>query len=126
MEDGLRWAATHGLRYVDFRLDTGAEAFDAFTPKRCAALRTQAEAAGITIGLHTLSAVNIAEYAPYLAEAADQGKIGSATRSSTYMSGKVEPPFWFKNSVTSVQFAGTANVPESWTQVPEGPFTRPR
>ena len=26
---------------------------------------------GITMGLHTLSAVNIAEYSPYLAEAAD-------------------------------------------------------
>ena len=34
VEDGLRWAATHGLRYVDFRLDTGPEAFDAFTPER--------------------------------------------------------------------------------------------
>jgi sugar phosphate isomerase/epimerase len=53
-------------------LDTGPEAFSAFTPERCAALRTQAEAAGMTMGLHTLSAVNIAEYAPYLAEAADQ------------------------------------------------------
>ena len=71
VEDGLRWAATHGLRYVDFRLDTGPEAFAAFTAERCATLRTQAEAAGITMGLHTLSAVNIAEYAPYLAEAAD-------------------------------------------------------
>jgi sugar phosphate isomerase/epimerase len=72
VEDGLRWAATHGLRYVDFRLDTGPEAFAAFTAERCATLRTQAEAAGITMGLHTLSAVNIAEYAPYLTEAADQ------------------------------------------------------
>ena len=72
VEDGLRWAATHGLRYVDFRLDTGPAAFAAFTPARCAALRTQAENAGMTMGLHTLSAVNIAEYAPYLAEAADQ------------------------------------------------------
>ena len=52
-------------------MDTSPEAFDAFTPERCAALRTQAETAGITMGLHTLSAVNIAEYAPYLAEAAD-------------------------------------------------------
>src|SRR4029453_18143005 len=72
VEDGLRWAAAHGLRYVDFRLDTSPEACVTFTPERCAALRTQAEAAGITMGLHTLSAVNIAEYAPYLTEAADQ------------------------------------------------------
>ena len=72
VEDGLHWAAAHGLRYVDFRVDTGPEAFAAFTAARYAALRTQAEAAGITLGLHTLSAVNIAEYAPYLAEATDQ------------------------------------------------------
>ena len=71
VEDGLRWAAIHGLHYVDFRLDTSPEAFDAFTAERCAALRTRAEDDGITMGLHTLSAVNIAEYAPYLAEAAD-------------------------------------------------------
>jgi sugar phosphate isomerase/epimerase len=71
VEDGLRWAAAHGLHYVDFRLDTSPEAFGAFTAERCAAIRTRAEADGITIGLHTLSAVNIAEYAPYLAEAAD-------------------------------------------------------
>ena len=52
-------------------MDTSPEAFDAFAPERCAALRTQAEADGITMGLQTLSAVNITEYAPYLAEAAD-------------------------------------------------------
>jgi sugar phosphate isomerase/epimerase len=69
--DGLSWAATHGLRYVDFRLDTSPDAFAAFTPTRCAAIRTRAEASGITIGLHTLSAVNIAEFSPYLSEAAD-------------------------------------------------------
>ena len=72
VEDGLRWAATHGRRYVDFRLDTGPEAFGAFTAERCAALRTQAEADEIIMGLHTFSAVNMAGYAPYLAEAADQ------------------------------------------------------
>ena len=72
VEDGLLWATAHGLHYVDFRLDTSPEAFVAFTAERCEAIRTCAEAAGITIGLHTLSAVNIAEYAPYLAEAADQ------------------------------------------------------
>jgi sugar phosphate isomerase/epimerase len=71
VEDGLLWAAAHGLHYVDFRLDTSPEAFGAFTAERCEAHRTRAEAAGITMGLHTLSAVNIAEYAPYLAEAAD-------------------------------------------------------
>src|SRR6266436_448172 len=69
VEDGLLWAAAHGLHYVDFRLDTSPDAFVAFTSERCEAIRTRAEADGITIGLHTLSAVNIAENSPYLAEA---------------------------------------------------------
>src|SRR5882724_2194581 len=71
VEDGLLWAAAHGLHYVDCRLDTSPDALVAFTSERCEAIRTRAEADGITIGLHTLSAVNIAEYSPYLAEAAD-------------------------------------------------------
>lgn len=72
VEDGLRWAATHGVHSLDVRLDTGPEAFADFTPARCAALRAQAESTGVTLGLHTSSAVNIAEVAPFLAEAADQ------------------------------------------------------
>ena len=72
LEDGLSWAAAHGLRYVDFRLETGPASFAALTPDRCGAIREQAARDGITIGLHTLSAVNIAEFAPHLAEAADQ------------------------------------------------------
>ncbi|HEY7494645.1 MAG TPA: sugar phosphate isomerase/epimerase family protein [Candidatus Tectomicrobia bacterium] len=71
VEDGLTWAAAHGLRYVDFRLDTSPDAFATFTSARCDAIRARAEASGITIGLHTLSAVNIAEFSPHLAEAAD-------------------------------------------------------
>jgi hypothetical protein len=35
VEDGLLWAAAHGLHYVDFRLDTGLEAFDTVTAARC-------------------------------------------------------------------------------------------
>ena len=72
VEDGLSWAAEHGLRYVDFRLETGPDSFAGFTSARCEAIRAQAEASGITLGLHTLSAVNIAEISPHLAEAADQ------------------------------------------------------
>ena len=49
IEDGLEWAETHGLRYVDFRLETGPDSFTALTPARCAAIRQRAEAVGITI-----------------------------------------------------------------------------
>jgi sugar phosphate isomerase/epimerase len=72
VEEGITWAAAHGVHYVDFRLDTGPDSFNAFTPERCEAIRDHADASGVTIGLHTLSAVNIAEFAPHLAEGADQ------------------------------------------------------
>ncbi len=71
LEDGLTWAAENGIRYVDFRLETGPTSFAELTPERCGAIRDRADQAGITIGLHTLSAVNIAEFSPHLAEAAD-------------------------------------------------------
>jgi sugar phosphate isomerase/epimerase len=71
IEDGLAWAAANGIRYVDFRLETSPDSFAELTPERCNAIRARAETHGITIGLHTLSAVNIAEFSPYLAEAAD-------------------------------------------------------
>ena len=71
VEDSLRCAATHGLHFVDFRLDTSPGVFVAFTPARCEAMRTRAEADAMIIGLHTLSAVDIVEYSPDLAEAAD-------------------------------------------------------
>lgn len=71
VEEGLEWAAENGLHYVDFRLETGPDSFAAFTPERCDAIRARAAASNITLGLHTLSAVNVAEYSPHLAEAAD-------------------------------------------------------
>jgi sugar phosphate isomerase/epimerase len=71
IEDGLAWATEHGISYVDFRLETHPASFDELTPKRCEAIRDRAEVHGMTIGLHTLSAVNIAEFSPHLAEAAD-------------------------------------------------------
>lgn len=72
VEEGITWAAENGVRYVDFRLETGPDSFAGFTPERCEAIRAQAQASGITVGLHTLSAVNIAEISPHLAEGADQ------------------------------------------------------
>src|SRR5262245_64247935 len=112
VEDGLRWAATHGLRYIDFRLDTGPEAFIACTPERCAAIRTQAEAAGITIGLHTLSAVNIAEYAPYLAEAADQYLHAYIDIAKALHAGWVDvhAGYHFSSDVAQRQAAGLARL----------------
>jgi sugar phosphate isomerase/epimerase len=72
VEEGLAWAAANGVKYVDFQVDRAPNAMEDFTPARCAAIRETAAAAGIHVGLHTLSAVNIAEFSPHLRDAADR------------------------------------------------------
>lgn len=71
IEEGLEWAAAAGFVHVDIRLgDTGNE-FASFDGARLRAARGLAERHGLRLGLHTLSAVNMAETAPYLTAATD-------------------------------------------------------
>jgi sugar phosphate isomerase/epimerase len=72
LEEGIAWAAQHGVRYLDIQLDTAANAVTAFDDARAAAVRAACERHGIHLGLHTLSAVNVAEYSPFVSEAMDQ------------------------------------------------------
>lgn len=72
LEQGIELAARHGIRFVDVQLDTGDNAFDRFDAGRCAAVRSACEKHGIQLGLHTSSAVNVAEYAPLVAEGVDR------------------------------------------------------
>jgi sugar phosphate isomerase/epimerase len=71
LEDAVEWAAQHQVRYIDVQLDTGANRVDSIDDARAAAVREQAERCGVTLGLHTLSAVNVAEYSPFLSDAVD-------------------------------------------------------
>src|SRR5438552_3740622 len=71
LEDGVAWAAAHRVRFIDVQLDAGANALGTIDAKRAAAVRASCERAGIHLGLHTASAVNVAEYAPYVGEAVD-------------------------------------------------------
>lgn len=72
LEDGIAWAAQHGVRYIDIQLDTAANAFTSFDDQRAAGVRAACEKHGIHLGLHTLSAVNVAEYSPYVGDAVEQ------------------------------------------------------
>ncbi|HLY46432.1 MAG TPA: sugar phosphate isomerase/epimerase family protein [Stellaceae bacterium] len=72
LEDAVAWAAAHGVRYIDVQLDTGANALDTITDKRAARLRRECERHGLHLGLHTSSAVNVAEFAPFVADAVEQ------------------------------------------------------
>lgn len=71
VEEAVAWAARHGVRAIDCQIDIAPNALATFDEKRCAAIREAAAAAGVEIALHTLSAVNIAEVSPFVAEAVD-------------------------------------------------------
>ena len=72
IEEAVEWAAAHGVRYIDVQLDTGENALARFDDARAASVRHACYRHGIHLGLHTLSAVNVAEYSPYVSEAVDQ------------------------------------------------------
>ena len=69
LEAGIEWAAKNGVRFIDVQLDTAENALTTFDAKRCAAVRKLLDRHGVKLGLHTLSAVNVAEYSPCVAEA---------------------------------------------------------
>jgi len=71
LEDAIAWAAARGVRYIDIQLDVGENAFTNFDAVRAAGVREACARAGVHLGLHTNSAVNVAEYAPLLSEATD-------------------------------------------------------
>lgn len=71
LEDGIEWAARNGVRCIDIQLDTGANVFTSFDAERARGVKAACERHGIHLGLHTLSAVNVAEYSPCLSEAVD-------------------------------------------------------
>jgi sugar phosphate isomerase/epimerase len=69
LEDAIEWAAKNGLRHIDIQLDTGENALPKFDTKRCTAVRKLLDQHGIALGLHTNSAVNVAEYSPLVSDA---------------------------------------------------------
>ncbi len=73
IEDGLAWAGRNGVHYVDCCLEGGTapNAPSLLTGPRIAEIRRLCERHEIHLGLHTLSAVNVAETAPFVAEAVD-------------------------------------------------------
>ncbi|PYN88798.1 MAG: sugar phosphate isomerase/epimerase [Candidatus Rokuibacteriota bacterium] len=76
LEDGLAWAAANGVHYVDMCLEGAPDhpnpnAPATWTAAREAALRATCERHRIHLGLHSASAVNVAETS-LLADAAEQ------------------------------------------------------
>ncbi|HXZ43675.1 MAG TPA: sugar phosphate isomerase/epimerase family protein [archaeon] len=72
LEEGIEWAARHFVRYIDVQLDTEENALDTFDATPAMGVRSACEKHGIHLGLHTLSAVNVAEYSPFVRDAVDE------------------------------------------------------
>jgi sugar phosphate isomerase/epimerase len=71
LEEAIAWAARYGVRIIDVQLDGGDNAFTRIDAARASRIRRLCERDGIRLGLHTSSAVNVAECAPLVAEAVD-------------------------------------------------------
>ncbi len=71
-EEALAWAKANDVHYFDIQCDIAPNAMARFDGKTCAAIRETCAQDGLHLGLHTLSAVNVAEIAPFLRDAADQ------------------------------------------------------
>jgi sugar phosphate isomerase/epimerase len=72
LEATLRWAAANRFFYVDFNADAAPNGPGDFDAPRTRAIRTLCEQHGLHIGIHTSSAVNTAELAPFVADAVDE------------------------------------------------------
>src|SRR5579862_4386147 len=71
LEDAVDWASRHGVRIIDVQLDGGENAFTRIDAARAGRIRDRCERDGIRLGLHTSSAVNVAEMAPLVGDAVD-------------------------------------------------------
>ncbi len=67
---------SHGRQFtmldIDIQLDTADNVFTSFDDARAAGICQACQSHGVHLGLHTLSAVNVAEYSPFVAEAVDR------------------------------------------------------
>lgn len=83
VEAAVAWAKANGVTYLDCQIDIEPNALESFDEARCGPIREACAEAGLHLGLHTLSAVNIAEISPFMRDAADaylRGYIDAARR----------------------------------------------
>jgi sugar phosphate isomerase/epimerase len=71
LEDGLAWLAEHDFRFTDFNADHGANALSQWSDERVRKVRDLCAQHDIHLGIHTLSAVNVSDFSPYMSEAVD-------------------------------------------------------
>ncbi|MFY0691695.1 MAG: sugar phosphate isomerase/epimerase [Paracoccaceae bacterium] len=72
VEDAVEWAVANEVTYIDCQIDIAPNALKSFDAARCEPIKQRCAETGVQLGLHTLSAVNVAEYSPFLDEAVDE------------------------------------------------------
>jgi sugar phosphate isomerase/epimerase len=71
LEEALTWASANALHYVDFNADREPNHLGSWSDERVRAVRQICAHHNIHLGLHTASAVNVAELSPYVGDAVD-------------------------------------------------------
>jgi sugar phosphate isomerase/epimerase len=71
LEDGLAWLADNDFHQTDFNADHGANALSQWPDERVRKVRDLCARHDIHLGIHTLSAVNVSDFSPYMSEAVD-------------------------------------------------------
>lgn len=72
VEDAIEWAAANGFHFLDFNADVGENHLYSWSDDRVRAVRESCERNEVRIGIHPSSAVNFAEFSPFVSEAADR------------------------------------------------------
>ena len=72
VEDALVWATAKEYHYLEFNADREPNHLFSWNDERVKAVRATCDNSDIHLGLHTLSAVNVAEFSPYVSEAIDE------------------------------------------------------
>ena len=72
LEDAIDFAIKNNFFYLDFNIDKGPNHLDSWDKDRILNIRNLCDKNAISIGLHTLSAVNIAEYSPRVSSGVDE------------------------------------------------------
>jgi sugar phosphate isomerase/epimerase len=71
-EEAIAWAAANAVRFIDVQLDSGRSALPTISEACGRAVRALCQRHGVHLGLHTASAVNVAEIAPYVGDAVER------------------------------------------------------
>jgi sugar phosphate isomerase/epimerase len=71
LESAISWSIRNGIKFIDINCDIGPNHLSNWDDGRLENIRDLLADNEIHVGIHTLSAVNIAEFSPRMSEAAD-------------------------------------------------------